>query len=68
MAAHLTFSATRNSQYRWLASITEIGNLGSSILEGLGIFGLAANGMCSTRSVQASSSPGQITAKAANEP
>jgi hypothetical protein len=48
MALQPTFQATRPSQYRWLESIPEIGALASTIIEGLGAFGLAANGMCAT--------------------
>jgi len=46
MAAYPTFPSTRQSQDSWFASIVQIGTLGSTILEGLGEFGLAANGMC----------------------
>jgi hypothetical protein len=48
MAAHSTFPSTRPTQYSWFESITEISILGSTILDGLGVFGLAANGMCPT--------------------
>jgi hypothetical protein len=48
MAAHSTFPSTRPSQYSWFESITEISILGSTIIDGLGVFGLAANGMCPT--------------------
>jgi hypothetical protein len=68
MAAHSTFPSTRQSQDSWFASIVQIGTLGSTILEGLGVFGLAANGMCPTLSVQAVPSLGQTAPKAANEP
>jgi hypothetical protein len=46
MAANSTFPSTRPSQYGWFESITEISILGSTIIDGLGVFGLAANGMC----------------------
>ncbi len=48
MALQPTFRATRPSQYSWFESITEITTLGSAIIAGLGVFGLAANGMCPT--------------------
>ncbi|MGA2729204.1 MAG: hypothetical protein ABSE96_15465 [Terracidiphilus sp.] len=48
MAAHSTFPSTRPSQYSWFESITEISILGSTVIDGLGVFGLAANGMCPT--------------------
>jgi hypothetical protein len=48
MVIQPTFHATRPSQYSWFESITEISTLGSTIIEGLGLFGLAANGMCPT--------------------
>jgi hypothetical protein len=68
MAAHSTIQATRQSKYSWLASITGIGTLSTTILEGLGVFGLAANGMCPSLSVQAVSSLAQAAPKVANEP
>jgi hypothetical protein len=46
MAIQPTFHATRPSLYSWFESITEISILGSTIIEGLGLFGLAVNGMC----------------------
>ena len=46
MAAHATFPTSRRSHDSWLASIVLISTLGSTILEGLGEFGLAANGIC----------------------
>ena len=42
------FQTTRRSQYSWFESITEIGTLASTMIDGLGVFGLAANGMCPT--------------------
>ena len=42
------FQTTRRSQYSWFESITEIGTLALTIVDGLGVFGLAANGMCPT--------------------
>jgi hypothetical protein len=48
MAIQPTFQASRPSQYSWLESITEMSTLGSTIIDGLGVFGLAANGMCPT--------------------
>jgi hypothetical protein len=68
MAAHSTFPSTRQSQYSWFPSITAISTLGLSILEGLGEFGLAANGMCTTPSAQAESSPTQIAPNSVNAP
>ena len=41
-----TFQAVRPSHHRWFESITEIGTLASTMIDGLGVFGLAANGMC----------------------
>lgn len=61
MAAHLTFPSTRQTRSSWFPSITGITALASTILEGLGEFGLAANGMCPTSPEQALSSPGQNT-------
>ena len=46
MTLQPTFQAARPSQYSWFESITEIGTLASTIIDGLGMFGLAANGMC----------------------
>ena len=68
MAAHSTVQSTRPSNDSWLRSITQIGTLSTTILEGLGVFGLAANGMCPSLSVQAVSSLAQTTPKAAKEP
>jgi hypothetical protein len=48
MTLQPTFQATRPSQYRWFESIPKIGTLASIIIDGLGAFGLAANGMCPT--------------------
>jgi hypothetical protein len=66
MAAHSRFPATRQSQHSWFPSITAISTLGLSILEGLGEFGLAANGMCITSSAQTESSPTQIAPDSLN--
>lgn len=68
MAAQSTFSTTRSSQYTWFASIPQIGVLATTILEGLGEFGLASNGMCPSQSGPAASTPDQPTPKSANEP
>jgi hypothetical protein len=38
--------ATHPAQHSWFQSIPEIGAFASNIMEGLGAFGLAANGMC----------------------
>ena len=46
MTLQPTSQATRPSQYGWFESIPEIGMLASTIIDGLGAFGLAANGMC----------------------
>ena len=43
-----TFQAVRPSHHSWFESITEIGTLASTMIDGLGVFGLAANGMCPT--------------------
>lgn len=40
------FQAARPSQFSWSESIPEIGALASTIIDGLGVFGLAANGIC----------------------
>jgi hypothetical protein len=48
MAAHITFQPIPQPRHSWLASIDQLGNLGSTIIDGLGVFGLAANGMCPT--------------------
>jgi hypothetical protein len=48
MALQPTFQAARPSQYSWFESITEITTLGTTIIDGLGVFGLAANGMYPT--------------------
>jgi hypothetical protein len=48
MTLQPTFQAARPSQYSWFESIPEIGKLASTIIDGLGVFGLAANGMCPT--------------------
>lgn len=48
MTLQPTFQAARPSHYSWFESIPEIGALATSIIDGLGVFGLAANGMCPT--------------------
>jgi hypothetical protein len=48
MTLQPTIQAARSSQYSWFESIPEIGTFASNIIEGLGAFGLAANGMCPT--------------------
>lgn len=48
MTLQPTIQAARLSQYSWFESIPEIGTLASSIIDGLGVFGLPANGMCPT--------------------
>jgi len=48
MTLQPTFQAARPSRYSWFESIPEIGKLASTIIDGLGVFGLAANGMCPT--------------------
>lgn len=48
MALQPTFQAARPSRWSWFESITEIGTLAATIIDGLGVFGLAANGMCPT--------------------
>jgi len=68
MAAHLTFPSTRLLQDSWFASIVQIGALGSTILESLGEFGLAANGMCPTVPVQDHVSRGWTATEGADEP
>jgi hypothetical protein len=48
MAAHMAFPLTRQPRHSWLAPIDQLSNFGSTIIEGLGAFGLAANGVCPT--------------------
>ena len=48
MAFQSTFQAARPAQHSWFESITEISILGSTIIEGLGAFGLAASGVSPT--------------------
>ena len=43
-----TIQTSRPSQHSWFEAISEIGTFASNIIEGLGAFGLAANGMCPT--------------------
>ena len=52
MALHSTHQSTCQSKYGWPASITQIGALGSTIIDGLGMFGLASNGMCPSLSAE----------------
>ena len=61
MAIQPTFHAAHLSPYRWFESISEIDTLGSAIIEGLGVFGLAANGMCPT--LLAETTPLQLKSK-----
>jgi hypothetical protein len=61
MAIQPTFHASRPSPYSWFESITEISTLGSAIIDGLGVFGLAANGMCPT--LVAETTPLQLESK-----
>lgn len=49
MALQSTVQAVRPMQYSWFESITEIRILGSTLIEGLGAFGLAASGVSPTR-------------------
>jgi hypothetical protein len=48
MVPQPNFQGARPSQHSWFESITEITTLGSTIIDGLGVFGLAASGMCPT--------------------
>ncbi len=48
MTLQPTFQTARPLQSSWFESILEIGTLASTIIDGLGVFGLAANGMCPT--------------------
>jgi hypothetical protein len=48
MALQSTFQAVRPVQHSWFESITEISILGSTLIEGLGAFGLAASGVSPT--------------------
>jgi hypothetical protein len=48
MTLQPTTQAVRPTEYSWFESIPEIGTFASNIIEGLGAFGLAANGMCPT--------------------
>lgn len=48
MTLQPTIQAARPSQYSWFESIPEIGTFALNLIEGLGTFGLAANGMCPT--------------------
>lgn len=49
MAAHSTFPLNRPTQYSWFESIIDLSALRSAFIEGVGAFGLAANGMCPMR-------------------
>ena len=68
MTLQPTFQAARPSRYSWFESIPEIGKLASTIIDGLGVFGLAANGMCPT--LLAGTTPLQCESKLSvwNEP
>ena len=46
MTLQPSIQAACSSQHSWFESIPEIGGFASNIIEGLGAFGLAANGMC----------------------
>jgi hypothetical protein len=46
MVDYVTIDSTRGSHSSRYSSIDHISSLGSSIIAGLGAFGLAANGMC----------------------
>jgi hypothetical protein len=63
MAAHLRFPSARRSQYRWFESITGISTLRSNIIDGLGVSGLAANGMSASLSANRLSWRRQSTAQ-----
>jgi hypothetical protein len=45
MAIQSTFQAVLPAQHSWFEFITEISILGSTLIEGLGAFGLAASGV-----------------------
>lgn len=68
MAARLTFQSIRQSQHSWLALIDQLDNLGSTIIEGLGAFGLAANGVCPTLSPETAASQNESLPSAGNGP
>jgi hypothetical protein len=46
MPVYQTSQPIRQSQYSWFASVDQISSLSSTIIAGLGEFGLAANGLC----------------------
>ena len=46
MTLQPTTQAARPTEHSWFESIPEIGTFASNIIESLGAFGLAANGMC----------------------
>lgn len=68
MATHSMSPPTRQSLDRWIPSITAISTLGLTILEGLGEFGLASNGICPT--LLAETTPRKVGSKPSvgNEP
>jgi hypothetical protein len=52
MAAQFTSQPVCQSNHSWFASEDQIGSLCSTILTGLGVFGLAASGMCPSTPAQ----------------
>lgn len=52
MAGHLTLQLNRQPQKSWHALTDPVSSLSSSIIAGLGMFGLAANGTCLTELMQ----------------
>ena len=63
-----TIQTSRPAQYSWFESIPDIGTFASNIIEGLGAFGLAANGMCPTVLEGAASQQRESKLIVGNEP
>jgi hypothetical protein len=66
MAFQSTFHAVRPAQHSWFESITEIGILGSTFVEGLGAFGLAASGVSPTLYAETESFQSQSLPRSGN--
>lgn len=68
MAIQSTFQVVRPVQYSWFESITEIRILGSTLIEGLGAFGLAASGVSPTLFTETEALQSQSLLRTSNGP
>lgn len=68
MALQSTFHAVHPAQRSWFESITEISILGSTIIEGLGAFGLAASGVSPTLYAETAQLQAQSLPRSGNAP